>query len=121
MQQLALEHLNLHHGDADGWITLAQKGEGRFKQYHYKLDEIEEALPEWLGDDLYFSQNTFFTTKRRIEHYDNCGLCTLILIATSSGIRLNGYMEKWSWSCSEKSSQTLTMSFFPVADLLSFG
>lgn len=68
MQQSALEHLKLHHGDADGWITLARKGEGKFRQHHYKLDEIEEALPDWLGDDLYFSQNTFFTWKRRIEH-----------------------------------------------------
>lgn len=40
MQQSALEHLKLHHGDADGWITLARKGEGRFRQHHFKLDEM---------------------------------------------------------------------------------
>lgn len=68
MEQLALDHLSLHHSDADGWITLARKQDGRFRQHHYKLNEMEEVLPDWLGDDLYFSQNTFFTWKRRIEH-----------------------------------------------------
>jgi len=67
--QQSLEHLILHHGDTEGFITLAQKDEnGRFRSWHYKHGELEEAISEWHGNDVYFSQNSFFTTRRKIEY-----------------------------------------------------
>lgn len=61
------QHLALHHGDAKGFITLAQKKAGRFQPWHYTYEELVMGMPE-LGEDCYFSQNTFFTTRRRVEH-----------------------------------------------------
>ncbi|OWZ82733.1 replication protein, partial [Natranaerobius trueperi] len=60
------EHIEIHHQESDGWITLAKK-QGSFTQYHYRPHEItEELLSEWLGEDVYFSQNTFYKPKRDI-------------------------------------------------------
>lgn len=68
----AKEHILFHHNpqSTDGWITLAKKEAGtrRFRQYHYRPDEILDHLPEWLGDDTYFSQNSFFKPQRRIDN-----------------------------------------------------
>jgi hypothetical protein len=64
----AAEHLNLQHSGSDGWITLAKKEEERFKQLHYRYDDIEAHLPEWAGNDVFHSQNTFYQPKRRIEN-----------------------------------------------------
>lgn len=63
----AARHLMVHHEDADGYITLAKK-DPDFKQYHYRYEEIDAALQEWMGDDVYFSQNTFYKPRRRIEN-----------------------------------------------------
>lgn len=62
------KHVLFHHSNADGFITLAKKESDRFKQYHYKPDEIQEQLSSWLGEDVYFSQNTFYMPNRRIEN-----------------------------------------------------
>ena len=67
-EQTALEHILRHHAGADGWITLARWEDGRYKQYHYRLEEIAAVLSEWLGDDVYFSQNTFYRPSRKIEY-----------------------------------------------------
>ncbi|MCF8567714.1 helix-turn-helix domain-containing protein [Alicyclobacillus tolerans] len=67
-EHTALEHILKHHAGADGWITLARWEGGRYKQYHYRLEEIAVVLSEWLGDDVYFSQNTFYRPSRKIEY-----------------------------------------------------
>lgn len=65
----AIEHIRTHHADADGWITLARKDEyGQYTQHHYRYADIQEELEEWLGYDIYFSQNTFYKPQRRIEN-----------------------------------------------------
>ena len=53
----------------DGWITLARKDPytKRFRQYHYKPEELAASLSEWTGEDIYYSQNTFYKPQRRID------------------------------------------------------
>lgn len=67
----ARHHAWFHHYDSDGFITIAKKDpeSGTFRQYHYKTPEqLAENLSEWIGDDVYFSQNTFYKPVRRIEN-----------------------------------------------------
>lgn len=64
----ALEHMEFHHRGADGWITLAKKDGGKYIQRHFRFEEIHARLQEWLGEDVYFSQNTFHKPQRRIEN-----------------------------------------------------
>lgn len=64
----ALKHTKVHHDKADGYITLAKKTPNGFKQYHYRQDELAEQLSKWLGEDVYFSQNTFYRPQRQIEN-----------------------------------------------------
>ncbi|NRD81141.1 replication protein [Bacillus sp. BRMEA1] len=62
-------HAWFHHNDSDGWITVAKKTEnGKFQQRHYKPEELAESLTNWLGEDVYFSQNTFYKPQRQIEN-----------------------------------------------------
>lgn len=62
-------HAWFHHQDSDGWITVARKTEnGSFQQYHYQPEELAERLATWLGEDVYFSQNTFYKPQRNIEN-----------------------------------------------------
>ena len=56
------------HGDADGYITLAKKVNGKFHQYHYKPEQLAEQLSNYMGEDIYYSQNTFYKPQRRIEN-----------------------------------------------------
>lgn len=53
-----------------GWITLAKKDPHtkRFCQYHYQPEELASSLSEWTGEDIYYSQNTFFKPQRRIDN-----------------------------------------------------
>lgn len=68
----AQEHLNFQHDPAttDGWIAVAKKDPqtNRFIQYHYKPDEIAANLSKWMGENVYFSQNTFYRPQRRVEN-----------------------------------------------------
>lgn len=64
----AIEHLRFHHSGADGWITMAQKEAQGFRQRHYRPDELAQHLAEWTGENVYFSQNTFFKPQRRIDN-----------------------------------------------------
>ncbi|MBO5259974.1 MAG: winged helix-turn-helix domain-containing protein [Agathobacter sp.] len=66
---LAKEHVLFHHKDSDGWITVAKKDlkSGFFRQYHYRPEELADALSEWMGENVYFSQNTFYKPRRAIE------------------------------------------------------
>lgn len=73
MHNLALKeaekHVLFQHESAEGWVTIAKKDikSGRFRQYHYQPEELAAHLTEWLGEDVYFSQNTFFRPQRRID------------------------------------------------------
>lgn len=56
------------HRKTDGYITFFRKLEEGVKQYHYKLDEINDAmLNEWITFDSYVSLNSFFVPKRNIR------------------------------------------------------
>jgi hypothetical protein len=61
-------HAWFHHHDSDGWVTVAQKTKEGFKQRHYKPEELASSLSEWLGEDVYFSQNTFYKPQRQIQN-----------------------------------------------------
>jgi len=64
----AKRHFDLHHGGADGWITFARIENGVFRQWHFRPEEASAALSEWIGEDVYFSQNTFYRPGRRVEN-----------------------------------------------------
>lgn len=66
----AKRHILFQHNPktSDGYITLAKKENGYFRQYHYKPNNLAEHLTEWLGYDVYYSQNTFYRCQRRIEN-----------------------------------------------------
>lgn len=66
----AKEHVAFHHSGADGWVTIAKKDPNsrRFRQYHYQPEELAQHISEWIGEDVYFSQNTFYKPQRRIEN-----------------------------------------------------
>lgn len=66
-KQLLFQH---HPQNTDGWITLAKKDPDtkRFRQYHYKPEELASSLSEWMGEDVYYSQNSFFKPQRRIDN-----------------------------------------------------
>lgn len=62
-------HAWFHHNGADGYITVAKKTEsGKFRQYHYRPEKLADQLSKWLGEDVFFSQNTFFKPQRKIEN-----------------------------------------------------
>lgn len=68
-QKESTVHIEKLHSQSKGYITLANKANGYFKQWHYKYNQLiegEEAL--LIGDDIYISQNTFYTTYRRTEY-----------------------------------------------------
>ena len=64
----AKRQIFFHHGDADGYITLAKKQKGKFIQYHYRPEQLAEQLSDYMGEDIYYSQNTFYKPQRRIEN-----------------------------------------------------
>ena len=64
----ARNHIFFQHSGADGYITLAKKVNGRFIQRSYKPEQLAEHLSEYMGEDVYFSQNTFYKPQRRIEN-----------------------------------------------------
>ena len=65
-RQLLFQH---NPQTTDGWITLARKdpNTNRFRQYHYKPEELAASLTEWTGENIYYSQNTFYKPQRRID------------------------------------------------------
>lgn len=68
----AEQQLLFHHNprNTSGWITLAKKDPDtkRFSQYHYQPEELASALSEWMGEDVFYSQNTFYRPARRIDY-----------------------------------------------------
>lgn len=68
----AEQQLLFHHNpqNTSGWITLAKKDPDtkRFRQYHYQPEELANALSDWMGEDVYYSQNSFYKPQRRIDN-----------------------------------------------------
>ena len=68
----AAQQLLFHHNpqNTSGWITLAKKDPDtkRFRQYHYQPEELASALSDWMGEDVYYSQNSFYKPQRRIDN-----------------------------------------------------
>lgn len=66
------QQLLFHHNpqNTDGWITLAKKDPdtNRFFQFHYQPEELAASLSQWTGEDIYYSQNTFYKPQRRIDN-----------------------------------------------------
>lgn len=67
----ARHHILFQHNpqNADGFITIAKKcGQtGRFTQQFYQPTELANHLTSIMGEDVFFSQNTFYRKARRIE------------------------------------------------------
>lgn len=68
VKKLANYHIWFHHREADGWITVAKKEGQKWIQKHYRPEEVATMFSEWLGEDVYFSQNTFYKPYRKIEN-----------------------------------------------------
>src|SRR6476659_1593591 len=67
----ATRHVLFHHHQTSGWVTLANKEKcGMWKQRHYKREQLHLEIPSWLekGNDVFFSQNTFYKPQRKIEN-----------------------------------------------------
>ena len=67
----ARHHILFQHNpqNTDGFITIAKKDSqtGRFAQAFYKPTDLAEHLTHVMGEDVFFSQNTFYRKARRIE------------------------------------------------------
>lgn len=68
--KIAQEHVLFHHNNADGWVSVAHRDAktGKFSQFHYQPEELADALTEWTGENVYFSQNTFYKPRRATEN-----------------------------------------------------
>ena len=66
-RQLLFQH---NPQNTSGWITLAKKDPQtkRFSQYQYQPEELASSLSEWMGEDIYYSQNSFYKPQRRIDN-----------------------------------------------------
>lgn len=67
----AQHHILFHHDpqNTDGYVTIAKKDSrtGHFKQYYYRPEDLADHLTNVMGEDVFFSQNTFYRKARRIE------------------------------------------------------
>lgn len=67
----AKHHILFQHNprDTDGFITIAKKCSrtGRFTQQFFEPVDLAEHLTHVMGEDVFFSQNTFYRKARRIE------------------------------------------------------
>ena len=67
----AQHHILFHHDpeNTDGFVTIAKKDSrtGRFQQYYYRPQDLADHLTQVMGEDVFFSQNTFYRKARRIE------------------------------------------------------
>lgn len=67
----AKHHILFQHNpqDTDGYITIARKDSQtkHFVQQHYRPAELANHLTQVMGEDVFFSQNTFYRKARRIE------------------------------------------------------
>lgn len=66
----AHHHILFHHNPhtTDGYITIARKSQnGKFEQFYYRPNDLADHLSQVMGEDVFFSQNTFYRKSRRIE------------------------------------------------------
>jgi hypothetical protein len=66
----AHHHILFHHNPqtTDGYITIARKSRnGKFEQFYYRPNDLADQLSQVMGEDVFFSQNTFYRKSRRIE------------------------------------------------------
>ena len=67
----ARHHILFQHNprNTDGFITIAKKCQqtGRFTQAFFKPEDLADHLTQVMGEDVFFSQNTFYRKARRIE------------------------------------------------------
>lgn len=67
----ARHHVLFQHdpGNAKGYVTIAKKDRrtGRFTQQFYTPSKLADHLSNVMGEDVFFSQNTFYRKARRIE------------------------------------------------------
>lgn len=59
------DHIGVLHSDSKGWITLADINNNKYKQWHYKYKDLIQAVGQ---NNFYISQNTFYSTYRRLEY-----------------------------------------------------
>lgn len=66
----AITNLRLLHRNDDGFITLASKNAKKWKQFHYKQDELINNIEQAIGIEanIYVSPNSFFRPMRKIEN-----------------------------------------------------
>lgn len=60
--------IKLLHNESPGYIALFHKTSDGTSQYHYKRDEIEQNIGQWMKPDSYISMNTFYTPKRLVTN-----------------------------------------------------
>lgn len=67
----AKHHVLFQHNpqNAKGYITIAKKNTktGRFTQHFFTPNKLADHLTDMMGEDVFFSQNTFYRKARRIE------------------------------------------------------
>lgn len=59
------EHIEILHKDSKGWITLGDIQDSQYKQWHFKYKDLIQVIGE---NNFYISQNTFYSTYRRLEY-----------------------------------------------------
>ncbi len=60
------DYINCLHAGDDGYITIATKNDDIYKQYHYKLDELDKLIYDL--DNMYVSMNSFFIPRRGVQN-----------------------------------------------------
>lgn len=67
----ARHHVLFQHNpqNAKGYVTIAQKNRatGKFTQKFFTPNKLANHLTDMMGEDVFFSQNTFYRKARRIE------------------------------------------------------
>lgn len=62
--QILFQH---NPANAKGFITIAKKETEGFRQYFLQPTEVADQLSGVMGEDVFYSQNTFYRRQRRIE------------------------------------------------------
>ena len=97
----AAQQLLFHHNpqNTSGWITLAKKDPDtkRFRQFHYQPEELASALSDWMGEDVYYSQNSFFKPQRRIDNIRQLRTLYVDLDVYNLGLTPEWVLGKLEW------------------------
>lgn len=97
----AEKQLLFHHNpqNTSGWITLAKKDPDtkRFRQFHYQPEELASALSDWMGEDVYYSQNSFYKPQRRIDNIRQLRTLYVDLDVYNMGMTPEWVLGKLEW------------------------